>query len=218
MLSKDDPDYDPSKSTTEKDHESNDDEKKAETTSPTLPISMVTHVVGNLTIDPESTKPDHPKAEPEKKVEEPPKPVDNRCKKCQYLNMLCIHNYYAASASEPEESIEDDEEVEDEEEEEWEECPHCDNESTSNCKMCGCRLCGGKDEPEKLIVCEDCDFFFHTRCVDPPLEEIPEDDWYCLRSDCEKKHKSSEENIPVSMVAHVVGTLKVDSEEILKTD
>merc|ERR1712203_1050018 len=49
-------------------------------------------------------------------------------------------------------------------------------------------------------------------------EEIPEDDWYCLRSDCEKKHKSSEENIPVSMVAHVVGTLKVDSEEILKTD
>ena len=83
--------------------------------------------------------------------------------------------------------------------------------------MCGCRLCGGKDEPEKLIVCEDCDFFFHTRCVDPPLEEIPEDDWYCLRSDCEKKHKSSEENIPVSMVAHVVGTLKVDSEEI-KTD
>ena len=84
--------------------------------------------------------------------------------------------------------------------------------------MCGCRLCGGKDEPEKLIVCEDCDFFFHTRCVDPPLEEIPEDDWYCLRSDCEKKHKSSEENIPVSMVAHVVGTLKVDSEEILKTD
>ena len=83
--------------------------------------------------------------------------------------------------------------------------------------MCGCRLCGGKDEPEKLIVCEDCDFFFHTRCVDPPLEEIPEDDWYCLRSDCEKKHKSSEENIPVSMVAHVVGNLKVDSEEI-KTD
>ena len=50
------------------------------------------------------------------------------------------------------------------------------------------------------------------------MEEIPEDDWYCLRSDCEKKHKSSEENIPVSMVAHVVGTLKVDSEEILKTD
>ena len=50
------------------------------------------------------------------------------------------------------------------------------------------------------------------------MDEIPEDDWYCLRSDCEKKHKSSEENIPVSMVAHVVGTLKVDSEEILKTD
>ena len=98
-----DPDFDP-EGTTEKNDD--DDEKESEKTAPTLPISMVTHVVGNLTIeDSETSKGDQPKKveenpKIEKKVEAPPKPVDNRCKKCQYLNMLCIHNYYAASASE----------------------------------------------------------------------------------------------------------------------
>jgi len=98
-----DPDFDP-EGTTEQNDDDDDDEKKSEITAPTLPISMVTHVVGNLTID--DSEPDQPtkkveeKPKTEKKVEAPPKPVDNRCKKCQYLNMLCIHNYYAASASE----------------------------------------------------------------------------------------------------------------------
>ena len=48
---------------------------------------MVTHIVGNL-ISEVVSKLDLG----EKKPEKPLKPVDPRCKKCQFLNMRCIHN------------------------------------------------------------------------------------------------------------------------------
>jgi len=32
-----------------------------------------------------------------------------------------------------------------------------------------------------LLLCDSCDRGFHTYCCTPPLEKIPEDDWFCLR-------------------------------------
>ena len=40
--------------------------------------------------------------------------------------------------------------------------------------------CGGKDNPEKQLLCDECDLAYHIYCLDPPLETIPDDDeWYC---------------------------------------
>ncbi|KAK3723807.1 hypothetical protein QZH41_019484, partial [Actinostola sp. cb2023] len=40
--------------------------------------------------------------------------------------------------------------------------------------------CGGKENPDKQILCDECDLAYHIYCLDPPLEEIPDvDDWYC---------------------------------------
>uniref|UniRef100_A0A8D8VVT0 RING-type E3 ubiquitin transferase n=1 Tax=Cacopsylla melanoneura TaxID=428564 RepID=A0A8D8VVT0_9HEMI len=59
-------------------------------------------------------------------------------------------------------------------------CSTCDDIETKKCKDCGCALCAGKTSPDKLIVCEECQHYFHIWCLKPPLETIPEDDeWFC---------------------------------------
>lgn len=30
-----------------------------------------------------------------------------------------------------------------------------------------------------LLCCETCSAVYHLACVDPPLEEVPDDDWLC---------------------------------------
>ncbi|CAG8441835.1 9445_t:CDS:1 [Acaulospora morrowiae] len=59
-------------------------------------------------------------------------------------------------------------------------CEECNNDPRKNCKNCGCNTCGGKDEEEHTIVCDECQYYFHFRCLDPPLEKLPEEEyWYC---------------------------------------
>ena len=42
--------------------------------------------------------------------------------------------------------------------------------------------CGGKHDPDKQIMCDECDMAYHIGCLNPPLEKIPEDDeWYDVR-------------------------------------
>jgi chromodomain-helicase-DNA-binding protein 4 len=44
-----------------------------------------------------------------------------------------------------------------------------------------CRVC--KDGGE-LLCCDSCPSAYHTFCLDPPLSEIPDDDWRCPRCSC----------------------------------
>ncbi|KAF9388785.1 E3 ubiquitin-protein ligase uhrf1 [Podila verticillata] len=61
-------------------------------------------------------------------------------------------------------------------------CMKCKNVDTKKCKDCGCRICGGKEDEDNTLACDDCQFYFHMKCLSPPLETIPEGDWYC--NDC----------------------------------
>lgn len=59
-------------------------------------------------------------------------------------------------------------------------CKHCKDNPSKSCRVCACHLCGGKQDPEKQLMCDECDMAFHIYCLDPPLSRIPdEDDWYC---------------------------------------
>ncbi|OCH96269.1 RCC1/BLIP-II protein [Obba rivulosa] len=43
-----------------------------------------------------------------------------------------------------------------------------------------CVVCGkdnGDDDP--LLECEKCDYPYHLKCLDPPLSEVPEGEWFC---------------------------------------
>ncbi|KAG7900235.1 hypothetical protein KL935_002978 [Ogataea polymorpha] len=47
-----------------------------------------------------------------------------------------------------------------------------------------CEKCGKLDEPDTILICDDCNRNFHMRCLNPILEEVPDTDWFC--DDCLK--------------------------------
>ncbi len=63
------------------------------------------------------------------------------------------------------------------------------------CKHCACCVCGGKDGPDKQLLCDECDQAYHLWCLTPPLETVPEsDEWYCpqCKTDCTEVIKAGD--------------------------
>ncbi|NWZ87384.1 UHRF1 ligase, partial [Poecile atricapillus] len=59
-------------------------------------------------------------------------------------------------------------------------CKACKDNPNKTCRVCACHICGGKQDPEKQLMCDECDMAFHIYCLKPPLSRIPDDeDWYC---------------------------------------
>ncbi|PAA54294.1 hypothetical protein BOX15_Mlig006972g1 [Macrostomum lignano] len=63
-------------------------------------------------------------------------------------------------------------------------CQHCRDKPDRPCRHCGCSVCAGKADQDRLLLCDECDKAFHTFCLTPALEAVPDDDWYC--SDCKR--------------------------------
>lgn len=58
------------------------------------------------------------------------------------------------------------------------ECKHCKDDPKKNCQWCNCHICGIKQDPDKQLLCDECDMAYHIYCLNPPLTSIPEDeDW-----------------------------------------
>ncbi|KAG6432713.1 hypothetical protein SASPL_104298 [Salvia splendens] len=57
-----------------------------------------------------------------------------------------------------------------------------------------CQVCGSRDRGDEMLICGDesgsqgCGVGAHIDCLDPPLEAVPEDDWFCR--DCCRKSSS----------------------------
>uniref|UniRef100_A0A8C8AVG7 E3 ubiquitin-protein ligase UHRF n=1 Tax=Otus sunia TaxID=257818 RepID=A0A8C8AVG7_9STRI len=59
-------------------------------------------------------------------------------------------------------------------------CKACKDNPNKTCRICACHICGGKQDPDKQLMCDECDMAFHIYCLNPPLSSIPDDeDWYC---------------------------------------
>ena len=43
----------------------------------------------------------------------------------------------------------------------------------------GCRKCGLDNDHSHLLLCESCNDEYHTYCLDPPLQYVPEGDFFC---------------------------------------
>jgi hypothetical protein len=43
----------------------------------------------------------------------------------------------------------------------------------------GCRMCGKDNDHSKLLLCEMCNAEYHIYCLDPPLDRVPDGDFYC---------------------------------------
>ena len=57
-------------------------------------------------------------------------------------------------------------------------CDWCKDNPRRKCKHCACSVCGGKNDPDKQILCDECDMAYHLWCLSPPLETVPDvDEW-----------------------------------------
>ena len=43
----------------------------------------------------------------------------------------------------------------------------------------GCYICLLNDHQDQILLCERCNGEYHTYCLQPPLQSVPEHDWYC---------------------------------------
>ena len=60
-----------------------------------------------------------------------------------------------------------------------------------------CRVCNSKDDEDEMLLCDGCDAGYHTYCSQPPIENVPEGDWFC--PDCpEKKEEGEDGSTPLS--------------------
>jgi hypothetical protein len=42
-----------------------------------------------------------------------------------------------------------------------------------------CEVCGTNFSVEDILLCDMCDKLYHRQCLDPPLDVLPEGDWFC---------------------------------------
>ena len=55
-------------------------------------------------------------------------------------------------------------------------CDVCLDNPRKKCKSCACCVCGDKKDPEKQILCDECEDAYHLYCLKPALESVPEED------------------------------------------
>ncbi|RLM95695.1 hypothetical protein BBO99_00002155 [Phytophthora kernoviae] len=101
--------------------------------------------------EPSSSQPQQPQPQPP--IEKEP-PVDGAIDEDNDVDMV------------EESAEEEDEQAEEQDEDE-------DAEQTV------CEVCKVSENENKVILCDGCDAEFHIYCLNPPLPEIPEGDWWC---------------------------------------
>ncbi|XP_061465984.1 PHD and RING finger domain-containing protein 1 isoform X2 [Rhineura floridana] len=73
-----------------------------------------------------------------------------------------------------------------------------------------CEVCGRSDREDRLLLCDGCDAGYHMECLNPPLSEVPVDEWFCPpcapmnAAPLDADHVSEEE--VASLIADVIPT------------
>eukprot|EP00742_Colponemidia_sp_Colp-10_P003744 GILJ01003984.1.p1 GENE.GILJ01003984.1~~GILJ01003984.1.p1 ORF type:complete len:262 (-),score=24.38 GILJ01003984.1:383-1168(-) len=57
----------------------------------------------------------------------------------------------------------------------------------------GCEICGSDEQEHLLLLCDKCDKMHHTFCLLPPLERVPDGNWYCPTCAAALEDRFSEE-------------------------
>jgi hypothetical protein len=67
---------------------------------------------------------------------------------------------------------------------------HHDDSADHSVALVKCEICHLGDTDDSMLLCDDCDFGFHARCMRPPVLKVPETEWYC--DACRYKGRFSE--------------------------
>lgn len=50
---------------------------------------------------------------------------------------------------------------------------------SDECQVCGDNSDEASEKRGDLLECEKCDLGYHLKCLDPPLDAVPEGEWHC---------------------------------------
>lgn len=56
-----------------------------------------------------------------------------------------------------------------------------------------CLVCRSSEREEVMLLCDRCDASIHTYCLRPPLEHVPEGDWFCPQCATREEEEEEEE-------------------------
>lgn len=88
-------------------------------------------------------------------------------------------------------------------------CNFCkDDPSVPICVFCACRVCFGKHEKSKLLLCDRCDDEYHIFCLKPPLATVPpaSKKWFC--PSCRPSNKPEGKSMSTRRVNTSIGSHK----------
>ncbi|KAJ1558771.1 Annexin A2 [Nowakowskiella sp. JEL0078] len=57
-----------------------------------------------------------------------------------------------------------------------------------------CKVCNSGDNADQMLLCDSCNSGIHLQCTNPPLQTIPENDWFCSL-ECSAKGRFSQAKI-----------------------
>lgn len=63
----------------------------------------------------------------------------------------------------------------------------------------GCKVCHRDDDHPNLLLCEACNDEYHTYCLNPPLQSVPEGDFFCEK--CKRLHAARDDDGLDSLVS-----------------
>jgi hypothetical protein len=64
-------------------------------------------------------------------------------------------------------------------------CQQC-GQNEDYCRGYGCYVCKLNDDEEHILICDACQKECHYYCATPPLDGIPEGEWFCMRPKCSR--------------------------------
>ncbi len=63
-----------------------------------------------------------------------------------------------------------------------------------------------------MLLCDKCNRGYHTSCLSPPMEAIPEGEWFCQRCDSRRAQLKGKGGLPTARKAAAPRALMTDSD------
>lgn len=75
-----------------------------------------------------------------------------------------------------------------------------------------CKVCRRKTDPDKMLICDNCDNGYHMYCLKPKLKTIPEGDWFCPECKPKQRTRSPKKKVRKSFSFHEAESDEEDEE------